>query len=71
MKPLPSWGPASQTKEYQYADVEINVDGPKSNRAFARLMGSTLSNATTVTDYSPASSTMNLIRTKNPSESNV
>ncbi len=74
MKPLPTWGPANQTKQYQYADVmdiEIDINGPKSNPAFARLMGSTASNATTITECSPASSTLNLIRPKNPSESNV
>jgi hypothetical protein len=42
MKPLPSWGPASRTKQQQYADVEINVKECESNPAFARLMGSSL-----------------------------
>lgn len=69
MKPLPSWGPASRTKQQQYADVEINIKECESNPAFARLMGSSISTTTTVTDYSPASSTLNLIKSR--SESNV
>lgn len=68
VKPLPSWGPISKSKQRQYADVESSVDKRLSNPAFARLMGS---NATTVTECSPASSTMNLIRSKNLSESDV
>lgn len=71
MQPLPSWGPASKSKQQQYAEVEINIRPTHSNRALARLMGSTLSNATTTTEYSPASSTMNLVRGRYPSESNV
>ena len=69
MKPLPSWGPVDKSKQQEYADVEITVNGRRSNPAFARLMGSTISNTTTMTDYSPASSTMNLIRSKTISES--
>ena len=69
MKPLPSWGPASRTKQQQYADVEINVKECESNPAFARLMGSSLSTTTTVPDYFPVSSTSNLIKSRG--ESNV
>lgn len=69
MKPLPTWGPISKSKQRQYADVETNEDKRLPNPAFARLMGSNMSNATTVTECSPASSTLNLIRSKNLSES--
>lgn len=67
MTPLPSFGPIKQ-KEYVEVEAEIKQ---RLNPSFTRLIGSQMSNSTTVTDYSPHTSTMNLIKSKNSSESNV
>ena len=66
MQPLPSFGPV---KQQQYLDVESEVK-ERLNPAFARLMGSQISNTTNVTEFSAQSSTLNLIKSKS-GESNV
>lgn len=67
MTPLPSFGPIRQKT---YGEVEADIQ-KRLNPSFTRLMGSQMSTGTNVTDYSPHTSTMNLIKTKNSSESNV
>lgn len=67
MKPLPSFGPV---KEKRYAEMEAEIKN-HFNPAFTRLMGSQMSNTTSSTEFSPQSSTLNLIKSRSSGESNV
>ena len=66
-KPLPSFGPV---KQQDFSDIESAVNS-RLKPQFSKLIGSQMSNATTVTEFSQHTSTMNLIKPKSNSESNV